>query len=131
MTVVEHGNPFPNVATPSDVHEAQGWCDIGTSTGAWRSIHSQRLGIDRHFVEAHGTQEQDGSVSEACVRAKIDAWGLNHFEDWDTMNTPTQARAKAQILRGKAGVLMALADAFDVAADVAAAWSDIAGGPVD
>ncbi|GAS98198.1 putative ArsR-family transcriptional regulator [Mycolicibacterium canariasense] len=74
-------------------------------------------------MEAHATQEADGSLTDVCIRAEIDAWdwGWQH-ECWDTMLTPEQARAKGAEMRANAEKMIRVADAFDAAAADAERW---------
>lgn len=123
----------PNVAPPAGAIEVDHWCDLGCSLGGWRTITGQRRGVDRyyvgdssvgpHYVEAHGIQEEDGRVTEGCVRAQVDAWNLNRYENWDAMLSPADARQKAAELRSTIAELTVLADAFDAAAGEVERWA--------
>lgn len=124
--------PAPDVAPPVGAVTVDDWCDLGCSEGPWREVIGERRGIDLyyvgnsavgpHYVEAHGIQEADGRVSEECVRAQIDAWNLNRYENWDTMLTPADARQNAVELRAVIAELSVLANAFDTAADEVDGW---------
>lgn len=123
----------PDIDPPAGAATVEEWDDLGSPDGAWRTIAGQRRGVDRyyigssavgpHYVEAHGIQEEDGRVTDACVRAEIYAWNLNRHEDWATELSPEQARKKAAELRSTVAELTALADAFDSAASEVEGWT--------
>lgn len=56
------------------------------------------------------------------MRAQVDAWNLNRYNDWDTELTPSDARAKADSMRADAKTLLLLADAFSAAAADVERW---------
>lgn len=125
-------NHIPDIAAPAGAAEVTEWCDLDHPEDTYRCITGERRGVGRtyigsspvgpHFVEAHAIQESGGRVVEACVRAQVDAWNLNRYNDWDTELTPSDARAKADSMRADAKTLLLLADAFSAAAADVERW---------
>lgn len=116
-------NPFPDVETPVGAAEVSEWCDLNYPGDEFRCITGEQHAVGPHFVEAHAVQEPTGRVVEACVRAQVDIWDMNHYHHYDTMLSPDAARSKADALRADAVRLLKLADAFDHSAGDVERWS--------
>lgn len=119
------GDDTPSFPPPAGAQEVSEWVDLEHGADGYRSIIGAHHIYDRDtYVQTTVVQNVDGGLEEACVRAQTDPWLNIDLPECHPDNElpPAAARRIAESYRQSAQRILALAAAFEAAADLAEKW---------